>query len=185
MLSKLVTIILVLLVVSVVVLGCVPQKPELVSCKPEVAKIAVTNGQGMWAVISTDVTFSNPNAFPVTVDGLTLKLDNGAGIQAYEEVAKKFDLPAQGKVTETVSCNVTFMNIVSDMAMNKALAGAKAVGASAPIWKGLPSQRPPMLPQEAWDGLTAAPSVFTYETSIYTRADGQQKFIKTTGKLPK
>ena len=62
---------------------------------------------------------------------------------------------------------------------------AAAVGASAPIWKGLPSAKPPMLPQAAWDGLTAKPSVFTYETSIYTRADGQQKFIKTTGKYPK
>ena len=165
--------------------ACAPEVPKLVGCNPEVAKIAVTDGQGMWAIISADVTFSNPNAYPVTVDGLTLKLDNGNGIQAYEEVAKKFDIPAEGKITETISCNVTFMNIVSDMAMNKALAGAKAVGASAPIWKGLPSAKPPMLPQEAWDALPATPSTFTYETTIYTRANGQQKFVKNTGKYPK
>lgn len=169
----------------VLCIACAPQKPALVGCKPEVAKIAVTNGQGMWAVISTDITISNPNPFPITADGLTLKLDNGTGIQAYEEVYKKFDIPAQGKITETVSCNVTFMGIVSEMVMNKGLASAKAVGAAAPIWKGLPSAKPDMLTQAIWDSLPSTPSTFTYETSIYTRAGSEQKFVKATGTYPK
>ena len=163
--------------------ACAPQKPELIGCNPEVAKISVTDGKPMWAIITTEIKLSNPNKFPVTLDGLTLKIDNGEGIQAYEEVSKVIEVPAEGMVKESVSCNVTFMNIVSEMAMNKALSGAQAVGAAAPVWKGLPSAKPPMLPQETWDKLPAKPSTFAYETSVYTKASGEQKFVKKTGNM--
>ena len=175
---------LVLVCSFAVCIACAPQTPELVGCTPDVTKIAVTNGQGMWAIISTDIEITNPNASAVTADGLSLMLDNGTA-QAYQQVDKKFDIPANGKVTETVSCNITFMEIVSGIVQIKAVAAPAAIGIAAPIWKGLPSARPPIVPQETWDKLPATPSTFTYETSVYTKAGGQQKFVKTTGKYPK
>ena len=132
-------------------------------------------------MITTDLSIENPNAFPVTVSGLAFKLDTGNGVQGYEEITKKTEIAAGKKIMQTVSCNVTFMNIVSDLAMNKALPGAKAVGVAAPIWKGIGGQKPAMIPQEAWDGMTAEKIVYAYEASIYTDAQGQQKWIKNAG----
>ena len=168
----------------VVIAGCAPQKPELLPCKPEVTQIGVTTPEGAWSVIGTQLSIANPNAYPVSVDGLTLKFDTGNGIQGYEEILQKFDIPAQGKISQQVSCNVTFMSIVQDLAMNKGLAGAKAVGAAAPIWKGLGGNKPSMLPQAVWDGIPADPIIYSYETSIYTRASGLQKWVKSAGTWP-
>lgn len=168
----------------VVIAGCAPQKPELLGCKPEVTQIAVTTPEAGWSVIRAQLSIANPNAYPVSVDGLTLKFDTGNGIQGYEEILQKFDIPAQGKISQQVSCNVTFMNIVSDLAMNKGLPGAKAAGYAAAIWKSVGGLKPMIIPQAAWDGLPPSDIVYTYETAIYTRAGGLQKWVKSTGTWP-
>jgi LEA14-like dessication related protein len=179
---KLASVVVTLLVATALVFpSCTPPPPALVGCKPEISNIGVTTGTPDWALITTNLSIKNPNAFPVTISGLTFKLDTGNGVQGYGEIPNNVEIAAGKEIMQTVSCNVTFMNIVSDLAMNSALSGAKAVGAAAPVWKGIGAQKPNLVPQASWDGMTAQNIVYAYEASVYTDALGQQKWIKNAG----
>ena len=186
-----------ILVLSLVLLlgGCAPaatpaETPPLVGCKAEVSDIyllqpglpllGIQGGSDLLGLIM-EFTISNPNPYQVSVEGLTYKLDTGQGADFYEEIPYRYFIPAGEEITLQGVGSLFWMAICMDKLMNKGLSAGQSVGAAVPVWKGLGGIRPGMVPKEAWDALEAQPVTYSFETSIYTRAQGMQAWESVKG----
>jgi len=188
-----------ILVLSLVMLlgacapAAAPEVPPLVGCKAELSDISLLHtgsaGAGNKAGadllgIRVEFTISNPNPYQVSVDGLTYKLDTGEGQVVYEEIPYRYFIPAGEEITLLGAGSLLWMDIFLDKFMNQGLPPPAAVGVSVPVWKGLGGIRPAMVPEAAWDALEAKPVTYSFETSIYTKAQGMQKWESVKGEWP-
>ena len=187
-----------ILVLSLVMLlgacapAAAPEAPPLVGCKAEVSDISLLpNVSPLVGKAGSDLlgikmvfTISNPNPYQVSVDSLTYKLDTGEGILIYDETPYRYFIPAGEEITLQGAGTLLLMDIFMEYYMNKGLAKAQAMGVAAMVWKGLGGVRPALIPEEAWDGLPAKPVTYSFETSIYTRAQGTQKWESVKGEWP-
>jgi hypothetical protein len=170
-----------------------PEAPPLVGCKAEISDISLLRSGSPLAGFSAgadllgiraEFTISNPNPYQVSVDGLTYKLDTGEGSVVYDEIPYRYFIPAGDEITLQVAGTLLWMDIFMEKFTVLGLAPPMAVGVSVPVWKGLGGIRPEMVPEAAWDALEAKPVAYSFETSIYTRAQGTQKWESVKGKWP-
>ncbi len=170
------------------VAACAPTVPPLVGCKAELSSISVMNTVSMGGKAGSDLipikvvfTISNPNPYQVSVEGLTYKLDTGQGPIVYDEIPYRYVIPAGEKITLEGAGTLLFLDIFVEKMMVQGLPKAMAAGASIPVWKGLGGIKPEIIPKEVWDSMPAKPVTYTYETSIYTRAQGMQAWQSVKG----
>ena len=178
----------------VIVLGaCAPAAPQLVGCKAELSNISLLRsgspGAGYKAgsdllAIKAVFTISNPNPYEVSIEGLTYRLDTGEGPIVYDEMPYRYLIPAGEKITLEGAGILLFMDIYMEKFMIQGLSKAMAAGAAVPAWKGLGGIKPEIITTEAWQALSAKPVTYSYETSIYTRAQGMQAWERVQGTWP-
>jgi len=166
-----------------------PEAPPLVGCKAEITDISLLpNVSPLVGKAGSDLlgikmvfTISNSNPYQVSVDSLTCNLDTGEGIVIYEQMPYRYFIPAGEEITLQAAGSQLFMDIFMEYYMNEGLAKAQAGGVAAAVWKGLGGVRPAIIPQEAWDMLPAKPVTYSFETTLYTRAQGMQAWESVKG----
>ena len=166
-----------------------PEAPPLVGCKAEVADISLLPnvsplvGKAGSDLLGIKMVFaiSNPNPYQVSVDSLTYKLDTGEGIVIYQEIPYRYFIPAGEEVTLQGAGTLLLMDMFMEYYMNAGLSKAQAMGVAAAAWKGLGGARPALVPEEAWDMLPAKPVTYSFETSLYTRAQRMQAWESVKG----
>jgi hypothetical protein len=184
----------ILMLTLVMLLGaCAPTAPPLVGCKAELSQISLlrsgsplagyTAGSDLLAIKAV-FTISNPNPYEVGIEGLTYRLDTGQGPIVYDEIPYRYFIPAGEKITLEGTGTLLFMDIFMEKFMIQGLSKAMAAGVSIPIWKGLGGIKPEIIPKEVWDALPAKPVTYSYETSIYTKAQGMQAWQSVKGVWP-
>ena len=158
-----------------------PQPQAMVGCEASISDISVLSGGSDFVAVNLIFTISNPNPYQVMVDSLTYQMDTGQGAGVYSEVPYPYYVPAGEEVTIIGFGILKFTDIVGKKMMVDGLPAAKAAGAAVPLWKGLSGKKPGMIPQEAWDALPAESVTYSYETTIYTIAQGKQDWVRVAG----
>jgi len=182
--SKITWVILALAVV--VLLGaCAPsaqQAPtaESVCCTGKVDGVFLVRAGADHIVVIPMISFSNPNPHEVKISDVVYRIDTGVGMVIYDQFPGCHYIPAGETVTLPGTGYLSWGELVAEQA-GKGVTMPVAVGTALPYWKAVGGKTPAGITADQWKAIEAKAVTYSYEVSLYTSADGTDKFCTLKG----